>query len=230
MNRAILCIMVFLIAFVNTIVCAQEKISGWAEREVTQALDMGFVPYELQKGYTDNITRAEFAKIAVSYLAFLYKTNNYGIVKMYCDRKSYNGENINISEELAAAEKAFTDCNETDVYYAYIMHIVKGKGEGTFDPNGLITREEAASMLIRTLFVYGGGLKHGPEIEELEKYSDYADISEWALSNVQFVWKLDIMKGVSETEFSPKAYFTKEQSIISFLRLYNNYWVRPVIK
>ncbi len=231
MKRVALVLMIFLLAFINTAAYAQENISEWAEPEVRQALDMGFVPDELQSGYTENITRADFAKMAVAYLAFLYQTDNDGMVKLYCDTKlDSNGQNLILENELAAAEKAFTDCDESDVHYAYIMNIVKGKGDGIFDPAGLITREEAAAMLMRTLFVYGGGLKHGPEIEELEKYSDYDTISDWALSDVQYVWKLGIMKGVSETEFSPKAYYTKEQSIITFLRLYNNYWLHPVIE
>ncbi len=229
MKRTILLIMVFLLAFTNIIVCAQTDISEWAKPEVSQAVKMGFVPNELQTDYTDNITRAEFAKMAVSYLAFMYQTDNYGMVKIYCDTKTLNEQKLILEEELALAEKAFTDCDELDVYYAYIMRIVKGKGDGIFDPNGLITREEAATMLMRTLFVYGGGLKHGPEIEEFEKYSDYDTISDWALSDVQYVWKLNIMKGVSETEFSPKTNYTKEQSVVTFLRLYNNYWIRPIV-
>lgn len=231
MRRTLLIIMVFLLVFTNTMVYAQENISEWAEPEVSQALEMGFIPNELQSGYTDNITRAEFAKIAVSYLAFLYQTDNAGAVKIYCDTKiNGNGQNLILEEELALAQKAFLDCDDLDVHYAYIMHIVKGKGDGIFDPDGLITREEAATMLMRTLFVYGGGLKHGPEIEEFEKYSDYDTISLWALSDAQYVWELNIMKGISETEFSPKTHCTKEQSIVMFLRLYNNYWGRPIVK
>lgn len=229
MKKIILVIMVYVLAFTN-IVYAQENISEWAKLEMNQALEMGFVPNEIKSNYTENITRVEFAKMAVSYLAFLYQTDNDSIVKIYCDTKTLNGHKLKLEDELSLAEKAFIDCNERDVLYAYVMHIVYGKGDGIFDPNGLITREEAATMLMRTLFVYGGGLKHGPEVEEFEKYSDYDTISDWALSDVQFVWKLNVMKGVSEIEFSPKTYYTKEQSIVTFLRLYNNYWIRPVIE
>lgn len=230
MKKIILVIMVYVLVFTNIIVYAQENISEWAKPEMNQALEMGFVPNEIKSNYTENITRAEFAKMAVSYLAFLYQTDNDGIVKIYCDTKTHNGDKLKLEDELDLAKKAFIDCDERDVLYAYVMHIVNGKGDGIFDPDGLITREEAATMLMRTLFVYGGGLKHGPEIEELEKYSDYDTISDWALSDVQYVWKLNVMNGVSETEFSPKTYYTKEQSIVTFVRLYNNYWIRPVIE
>lgn len=225
MKKLILYIIVCTIMITSITAQAQGDISDWAKGEVNQALEMGFVPKEIQNNYTKDITRSEFAKMAVSYLAFLYQTDNDGMVKIYCD--THITEN---GEKVSPAENIFTDCDERDVLYAYTMRIVKGRDEGIFDPDGLITREEAAAMLMRTLFVYGGGLKHSKRVaEEFELYSDYKDISAWALSDVQYVWDLDIMKGVSEMEFSPKTNYTREQSIVTFLRLYNNYWIRPII-
>ena len=216
-------ITIILLSVISTVASTSADMSDWAESEIKPALDMGFVPHKIQENYKNNITRAEFAELAVSYLAVLYNTNTDGVVKIYCDTHiTGTGENVSL------AKNVFTDCDDMENLYAYTMGIVKGREEGIFDPDGLITREEAAAMIMRTLFVYGGGLKHGRRVaEEFALYSDYSEISAWALSYVEYVWELDIMKGVSETEFSPKTSCSREQAIAIFLRLFNNYWIKP---
>ena len=224
MKKYICIFIIFTMIFTGTVALARSDMSEWASSEVVQAIDMGFVPAELQKDYINNITRAEFAYMSVAYLAFLYHTDVDGAMKIYCD--THTDES---GEKISIAKNVFLDCDDRNVLYAYTMKIVRGKSNDVFDPNGLVTREEAAAMLMRTLFVYGGGLKHSQKITELEAFEDYNDISNWALSDVQYVWELDIMKGVSNTEFSPKKYTTREQSIIAFLRLYN-FGMHPNVK
>lgn len=54
-------------------------------------------------------------------------------------------------------------------------------------------------------------------------YADESEISDWAKSSVACMNVMGIMKGVSETEFSPKEPYTVEQAIAAMVRLYECY-------
>ena len=58
--------------------------------------------------------------------------------------------------------------------------------------------------------------------DTLAAYSDRDKISDWAEDAAAFVIENEVMRGVSETEFSPGSYYTREQCYITFLRLYKN--------
>lgn len=55
-------------------------------------------------------------------------------------------------------------------------------------------------------------------IRDLE-FEDTDEISQWAVDGVKFCVCEGLMKGVSETRFDPKGTFTREQAILTFLRL-----------
>ena len=82
------------------------------------------------------------------------------------------------------------------------MDIIKGKSETEFAPNDSLTREEAAT----------------------EIYFDFADgaqISDWAINNVQVICNMGIMQGVGDNRFAPKDLYTTEQAIATLVRIYN---------
>ena len=105
------------------------------------------------------------------------------------------------------------------------MCIVYGRGDGIFAPDAPITREEAATMLLRVYFCYGGGVKLGPKSEGVDAFYDVAEISSWADSAVRYMYQWDVMKGISDVQYAPKSYYTKEQCYITFLRLNRVYSV-----
>ena len=57
--------------FTGTVALARSDMSEWASSEVVQAIDMGFVPAELQKDYINNITRAELWHILHFYIILM---------------------------------------------------------------------------------------------------------------------------------------------------------------
>ena len=127
-------------------------------------------------------------------------------------------------------ESTFSDIEDSEHKYyiqcANSMHIVYGRGDGIFDPDAPITREEAAAMLLRVYFCYGGGVKLGPKSEGVDAFYDVAEISSWADSAVRYMYQWDVMKGVSDTHYAPKSYYTKEQCYATFLRLDDVYSYR----
>ena len=81
---------------------AADAPSAWANDEVYRALELGFVPEKLQGDYQKEITRAEFAEIAIYFLAVQYgypanakggdgTGSNYQVENFltdYCDKKN----------------------------------------------------------------------------------------------------------------------------------------------
>ncbi len=102
---------------------------------------------------------------------------------------------------------AFTDMAGYDwaqqaVTALSLKHIISGRGDGTFDPAGQITRAEYAQMLINAI----------------GKSSDYADTTfndvptdSWFYHNVAVAAQLGIVSGYGDGNFGPYDLITREQ-------------------
>lgn len=185
-----------------SILVMAEVPSDWAVSEVQTAIDAGFVPQEFQSHYTDSITRKEFSKLAV-----LFTATELGYT--YEEFKAYIAEN--------AAGYSYADCYDEYVILAAEAGFVYGTGDGLFEPDRAITREEAATLLTRVYYNYGSNSHYfGADFE------DVSEISEWALSGVCWCVNKGVMKGISDTHFDPKGTYTREQAIVTFARLAEN--------
>ncbi len=100
---------------------------------------------------------------------------------------------------------------------AYLLGVVKGRDERHYDPDGPITRQEAAALLCRTYQVYGA-----LEPKEAEPFADADAIASWATADVAAMAGWDILHGDENRVFSPLAHYTREQGVLAFLRLYKN--------
>ncbi len=96
------------------------------------------------------------------------------------------------------------------VDYMYKLGIVNGVGDGIFQPLGEITREQAATILMRTAKVF--------DIDTSAKDSGFSGVSEWAIEGVNYAVKNGIMNGTG-TGFDPEGKFTKEQAIATLVRM-----------
>ena len=95
------------------------------------------------------------------------------------------------------------------------MGIVNGVGNGNFNPNGQLTREQAAVMLARLANVIGQPLP-----QSTPTFADNAQISSWAFEAVGQAQAVGIMGGVGDNRFAPSGDYTREQSIVTILRLF----------
>lgn len=119
--------------------------------------------------------------------------------------------------------KDFEDVSKDDWAYDAInvlvaRHIIKGKDEVAFLPNGKITRAEFAALVIRTL-----GIKEEPykgkygDVNTI--FSDNNIISEWARDTVADAVKLDIVKGYKDNTFRPKNNATRAEAAAVLYRI-----------
>jgi len=165
--------------------------SLWARDMVTTAVGHGLVPQHLRSSFTQATTRAEFAALATA----LYETvMGYEIV----------------------GRVQFNDTNDPNVQKMGYMGVVLGIGYGNFAPNSPLTREQAATMIARLADAMGRPLAMTPA-----QFPDNASIAPWAIVQVGQMQGSGIMVGADEGRFMPQGPYTREQSIVTLLRLFD---------
>jgi len=187
----------------------RKEVSQWAESDIEKAIGLKLIPQQMQGNYRQNISRADFCKLVVNFL--VQKTGK-------------TVSELLIENNATIKYNTFTDTSDNDILAAYALGIVKGVGKGRFNPDGMISRQEAAVMLMRTAKVLGVYKTNGSP----ETFTDIGEVADWAKESVAFVSSLadktcnmKIMGGVGNGRFSPNGTFTREQSYVTMLRLYN---------
>lgn len=172
----------------------------------TQIPTIGIIPNELLTNYQSNITRAEFCKMVVRMLMVKSGTGN-------SEEKFIRAFDI----DLYAG--TFNDISDIYIDIAHALRIVNGTGNGLFNPNASITRQEAAVMLSRAAAVFEFNSYSSSPV----KFSDENAIAIWAVVGVNFVSANGIMTGVGNNMFSPHTLYTREQAIVTMLRLFREF-------
>ena len=121
---------------------------------MSQAISAGIVPDSLQSQYTQPTTRAQFCALAVE----VYET--------------VKGAEI-------TQRATFTDTTDVNVQKMGALGIVTGVGGGKFNPDGTLTREQAATMLSRLAEAVGKPLP-----AQAPTFADNASVSSWAFDAV----------------------------------------------
>lgn len=201
-KKSLLCfaiVLTLLFYYVPT-VFGVSTISPWAEKEVNEAIDLGLIPADMQENYTENITRAEFCRLTVVLLENIYGTTI---------------EDILSQRGLTPDKAVFTDTQDPDILAANALGIVFGDGKGIFNPHGEIKRGEAAAMLMRTASLTG-------EYHALPHvFDDAAWFPAWAREPVYAAYAYSIMVGDTMNRFHPVSFYTRQETYVTILRLYN---------
>lgn len=185
--------------------------SAWAGEEIDRAGGSGLLSAALPDDLRGNVTRAQFCEMALQFTA---EAQGYDIESF-----------LTLCREYLQPGTAFTDCAEhPNAETARALGLVQGRGNGIFDPESNITRQEAAVMLAR---VYAAS---GLEVPAQEaSYTDMDSVADYAKDSVGSVTALGVMHGVGENCFSPLTGYTGEQCALTFLRLYENDALRAAV-
>lgn len=180
--------------------------SDWAKEGIWEAICAGLVPNEIQGAYQSNITRKDFCQLMVK----LVEQVEARPISAYLASKGLSAPN------------PFTDTSDAAVRAAYALGIVSGTSATTFNPDGSITRQSAAAMLSRTAKLLGLTSGSG------ETFSDITQISDGMREGIAFISGVTdpttgskVMSGTGDGKFSPAATFTRQQAIITVLRLFH---------
>ncbi len=181
--------------------------SDWARRELARAELFELIPDRLDGAdMTANITRAEFAAVCV---------------RVY--------EDLTETTIPPVSENPFSDTSDEDVLKAYAIGAVNGTGESIFEPDALLTREQAATMLARVFkkkefdaWTLENDAQFPLNYTTEADFSDEALISDWARDSVFFMAEKMIINGMGDGTFSPKGTATREQALLIAARMSDN--------
>ncbi len=203
-NIALLVVLIMLFGGTTVFAVDGDTPSNWAQEEVRRGIEVGIVPERLQSKYQTPITREEFAELIVN--------------AVFANAKWKIGENSWTAEKLLDAvtlEVEFEDAKQDHVKLAFILGSINGVSDTKFAPNNLITRQEAATMLVNTS--HTSAFNYTPE--STLGYTDFDTVADWAKPAVQASWSQGVMRGEGTT-FNPVGNITREQAIATAIRLY----------
>lgn len=205
--------------------------SSWAKTEIEEyqrvlgGSEDGIVPYPGNShttGYQKPATRAQFVySISEDMIRNLYFARYFGNMSYdeYEKKWTPTVEKVNGRYNIP-----FDDVISLRSYYLirainsmYVNGVINGKSATTFDPQGQITRQEAATILYRLCNALGYKLPKG----NADNFADSAKIAPWAKDAVAAVSAAGIMNGVGNNNFAPTAVYSCEQSALTLLRTYN---------
>lgn len=167
---------------------------SWAQNELEDAINAGIETDRMTKlNYKMETTREEFSELVMT---FYYKLGG---------------------KEIIETISPFTDTDSLEVIRANKAGIVNGTGDGRFNPNGKITREELCVMIVRGL--KSSGIKINETTEFLNKFTDSDEISSWAISSMATLNQYGIYKG-DGTNLLPKQTVDKQTAVILLYRAY----------
>lgn len=233
-------------SYINT-----NGISPWAREDVIEAYETGLISNNLDLGedYIQCITRLQFARMAVDFIATEKSTSastladNFGLVFQSretekttvnesnsvtddTDPKQHNPQNGNELPELTHG--SFSDTKSPYAELGYKLNIMVGSND-IFRPNDKLTRAEAAAVLQRCMAAL--------DITEANKapmsFTDTYAIPRWAVEAVKFVSGRTDSSGTSlmggaAGMFSPEDTYTIEQAIITLLRMHESTSIKDV--
>ncbi len=172
--------------------------SGWAAPELDKASGYGLITDKIKNNMAANITREEFAEIAV---------------RLY---ENYTGE------KAQTGNKSFSDTKNSEILKAANLKITEGIGGGRFGPDQLVTREQIATFLFRTLKAMDPDGDFSAASDT--KFSDDALIDSWAQEGVYYCSKAGIIKGIQNKDgsfrFDPDVNSSREVAVIVCTRAY----------
>lgn len=161
----------------------------WAYGCIMDLYNAGIINGETETLFApdDNITRAEFTKIAVGL---------FGITP--------------------EGTSSFSDVPADEWYAPYIAAaeasgIINGTSDTTFSPDDNITREQIAAILYRYASVNGVDVSIG-ESTNILSYTDAAAISDYAISAMQWACGAGIINGYEDGSLNPDGSATRAEA------------------
>lgn len=155
----------------------------WAESAIFYLYSKGVVSGRNSMTFApnDHVTRAELVKMLVFGLDLKDEVNN----------------------------KKYFDDVSSDAWYAEVVSIaaahglIKGDEKGSFNPDAPISRQDAATILYRAI---------NPEsASTTANFVDYASISDYAKTAVDYMYAKGIINGVGDGCFAPKDLLSRAQ-------------------
>ncbi len=165
--------------------------SEWAASDVQKSHELKITSPDKSYNYRGAIRRDDFCSLSFNLISVVLKA------------------------PVPKASDNFSDTTSSEINALFDMGIITGKAEGIFAPADFLTREEAATILVRIADKYLNTVS----TEMYFVYADESSISPWVADSIQRISNMGIMKGTGNNKFSPKDIFTTEEAIVTLVRM-----------
>ena len=187
-----------LLSFGGTAFAIEGKHSVWSELYLEDAEHDNYLPECLQNvDYTQAITREDFCELTYEFIGAIRST---GSERQY--------------PKVTSKTSPFKDTRNKKIIALYDFGIIQGKDETHFAPDALLSREEAATILVRIAKYFSYRIFENPLT-----FSDRGDISDWAAEGVDAACGMGLMNGIGNGLFAPQDSYSKEQCVATLVRL-----------
>jgi len=166
--------------------------SEWAASDVKKAEVLNITEKGEFYRYEMAITREEFCEMIYNLVVLVSPDIEYFVSDSFADTKNEKVLKLNS------------------------LGIINGKTATDFAPNDYLTREEAATIIVRMI----NKIIPIAATEMWFEYDDINEVSEWASDSIQTISNLGFMNGVGNNKFAPKETYTTEQAIATLVRVY----------
>lgn len=171
----------------------------------------------------EDLTGYEWAKEAILVLGQKGIVSGVGNNRYEPGRSVTREEFVKLICEAFGFEKGdtksvFVDVKPDDWFAPYVacaaeLGIVEGMSENMFGSGNVITREDMAAMIYRTIIMHGEVMT-----ERTDNFEDSYDISEYANEAVEKLSAAGIINGVGSNMFAPKATATRAETAVIIFR------------
>lgn len=176
------------------------------------------VTIALTSGFTDVLPGAWYYD-AVQYVALAGLFNGTGGATFSPDTGMTRAMFVTVLGRMADADTSgytqtgFVDSDLGTWYGPYVAWaadngIVTGVGEGRFDPDGLLTREQIATMLCRYIQFTGGDVSARAD---LSAFTDAAQVSGWATDALSWANAIKLINGMGDGTVNPAGTASRAQ-------------------
>lgn len=177
--------------------------SAWAAELIADAKDKKLITDRTEGLYQDQITRLQFAELAVNLI------------------EEATGK------EITPSTQSFTDTSDPMVLKAVAAGVTSGKGEGIFAPSDKITRQEICVMLNKVIEYVDQAndsttLTDTSTQVDASRFNDVDQIADWAKPAVAKLTNNGLMSGKGDG-VAPVANTTVEEAIILIRALYDKF-------
>lgn len=184
--------------------------------------DVAVANYVIYKGTTEVATVAE--DVLTYTVDKLEGNQTYTFTVVAVDAAgNQSTENPSVKVTTGVALPIFTDIDTSEfksfIEQSAVLGLIKGHGDGTFKPNGQLTRAQAASIITRTL---------GLQSDEAAPFSDITGYAQETQAEIAAAYKYGIVKG-SNGKFNPGAPVTRAQLALMMKRTYEHVTGEPYI-
>lgn len=171
-----------------------DKAATWSRDSILQAKLLGLFEGDAQGNFRpgDQITRQEMAKILVQLLKLPLETTT---ASSFADVDSKAWSAAYIEAALKAG-------------------IMQGYGNGKFDPQAVMTREQLAIVIVKAL-----GLPLENDTTSLSRFEDAANIHDWSARYVAAALKAGLMTGSGST-FGATATANRQEAAMVAVRVH----------